>query len=84
MDELAEALGIGYQTASADIDEQAIRDPEPRRLVLKLAHAKAEAIKARLASDSGGAPLQGVLITCDQVGHRKPRRANPNIYTFGA
>lgn len=67
MDELAESLGFEYRTASADIDEQAIRDPDPRRLVLLLAHAKADAIIAKLSAETGSASLEGVLITCDQV-----------------
>lgn len=67
MDELAQSLGFEYTTASADIVEQAIRDPDPRRLVLLLAHAKADAIIAKMAAEAGGASLAGVLITCDQV-----------------
>ena len=41
---------------------QAIRDADPERLVLALAHAKAAAIKARLQPSED----LRILITCDQ------------------
>ncbi len=43
----------------------AIRRPEPRDLVVALAHAKADAIKAKMRA--AGEPLTGYLLTCDQV-----------------
>lgn len=68
MDELAAEHGFSYEVAKADIDEKAIRHEDARHLVLRLAHAKAAAIAARLAAAAGGAPPSGLLITCDQVG----------------
>ena len=50
---------------SADIDEKAIRVPDPRELVVKLAHAKADAILRRMEDE--GVEMQGFLLTCDQV-----------------
>lgn len=49
---------------SADIDEKAIRYDDPERLVLALAHAKADAI---LDKENGFEGKDGYLITCDQV-----------------
>lgn len=67
MDELAaeQAGRISYRVVTADIDEKAIRVDDPKDLVLKLAHAKADAILAKLTT----APLPDArfLITCDQV-----------------
>jgi len=58
-DELVAAFpGLSYRVVTADIDEKALRDPEPARLVTALAHAKADAIVAKLAaagSDGAGA-----------------------------
>lgn len=44
---------------------QAIRDPHPETLVRMLAHAKREAIIAKLKRE--GEKMSGLLITCDQV-----------------
>eukprot|EP00199_Chlamydomonas_sp_CCMP681_P005776 CAMPEP_0119107900 /NCGR_PEP_ID=MMETSP1180-20130426/12269_1 /TAXON_ID=3052 ORGANISM="Chlamydomonas cf sp, Strain CCMP681" /NCGR_SAMPLE_ID=MMETSP1180 /ASSEMBLY_ACC=CAM_ASM_000741 /LENGTH=231 /DNA_ID=CAMNT_0007093449 /DNA_START=97 /DNA_END=792 /DNA_ORIENTATION=- len=55
-----------YLVRTADIDEKAIRRPDPRELVMTLAHAKAEAIRAKMR-DAGEDVSQGYLITCDQV-----------------
>ena len=65
MDELAARHGFQYEVAKADIDEGAIRHDDARRLVLRLAHAKADAICAQLRAAGGGAG--GLLVTCDQV-----------------
>jgi hydrogenase maturation factor len=68
MDELAAEYGFSYTVSTAGIDEKAIREPDPRALVVALAHAKADAIIARLRSgDDVVAGRRGVLITCDQV-----------------
>lgn len=58
---VAEELGATFETTSADIDEKAIRDSDPRELVVKLAIAKADAICARGDLDAD------ILITGDQV-----------------
>lgn len=65
MSELGNELGFSFETISADIDEKAIRTHNPEELVLKLAHAKADAIVERMKTNSG--ELEGLLITCDQV-----------------
>lgn len=49
-----------FSTASPDIDEKAIRDPDPRKMCAKIARAKAEALVGRLDGP-------GLLITSDQV-----------------
>ena len=51
----------GYQlkVLTADIDEKKIRAKDPRDIVLKLAFAKAEAIRKKAKN--------GILITCDQI-----------------
>ena len=65
MDELAAEHGFSYEVAKADIDEKAIRHPDPQTLVLRLAHAKAAAVIAKLEAAGGGG--SGLLVTCDQV-----------------
>lgn len=50
-----------FSTASPDIDEKAIRDPDPRKMCAEIARAKAEALVGRL-------DRPGLLITSDQVG----------------
>lgn len=83
MNELASQFGFSYDVRTADIDEKAIRHPEPRQLVTALAHAKADAIIAKMRAErwqqGAGSPpqqqqrqqldvaLDGFLITCDQV-----------------
>jgi septum formation protein len=55
MDELAAAEGFSYAVETADIDEKALRAPDPHALVLVLAHAKADAIIARMAAAAAAA-----------------------------
>ncbi len=57
---ILEEHGVVFETMSSDIDEKAIRDPAPEKLVLKLAHAKADALLHRIFEPS-------LLITSDQV-----------------
>lgn len=54
------AAGYSFEILTADIDEKAIRDSDPSKLVLALAHAKALAILSKIKSPS-------LLITADQV-----------------
>jgi septum formation protein len=54
--------GYVFTTMAADIDEKAIRNPNPNRLVRQLAQAKA---KALLKNIPGNSP--SLLITSDQV-----------------
>lgn len=49
-----------FETLSPDIDEQAIRDDDPRKMTIKIAHAKADAI-AKLITEPA------IVITADQV-----------------
>lgn len=49
-----------YEVMPADIDEKSIRDTDPYALVLRLAHAKADALIPRCEKDT-------ILITSDQV-----------------
>lgn len=53
-------MGCRFETMAADIDEKAIRDHDPEKLTLLLAHAKADALLPNILSDS-------ILITSDQV-----------------
>lgn len=69
MDDLAAQYSFTYEVAKADIDEKAIRHEDAHHLVLRLAHAKAEAIRDQLAAaGAAGEQLDGLLVTCDQVG----------------
>jgi septum formation protein len=79
MDRLRKDYPFEYEVIKADIDEKAIRHDTPTKLVLALAHAKADAIIAQLkqqqqqqqqeAAAAAGQPGSdvGLLITCDQV-----------------
>lgn len=57
---MLEELGVRFRVLSADIDEKAIRFDNPKKLVLALARAKAEALKPRISRPA-------ILITSDQV-----------------
>lgn len=63
MDGIAADYCFSFKQMQADIDEQALgdRSRNPQDLVLLLAQAKADALKARLPQTAG------ILITCDQV-----------------
>lgn len=61
-----------FEVVTAGIDEKSIRMPEAEDLVVMLAHAKAEAILAKLAlnpsyTNRGEGELPVLLITADQV-----------------
>jgi len=65
---LLSCLGVEYKVVTPDIDEKAIRFDSPEKLVLALAHAKADALLQRdeVKEEVGkGATL--LLVTCDQV-----------------
>lgn len=62
---MASKHGFSYSAVKADIDEKAIRHPDPVKLVSLLAEAKAEAILPQLQSMEPGPDV--ILITCDQV-----------------
>src|SRR5688572_21735940 len=55
-----EAIGLPFIVMTADIDEKAIRHPDPAVLTWHIAAAKAAALLGRIAEPS-------LLITCDQV-----------------
>lgn len=57
---ILEEKKVVFEVMSADIDERAIRDSDPQKLVLKLAHAKADALIPRITEEA-------LLITSDQV-----------------
>ncbi|KAG1659542.1 hypothetical protein FOA52_016165 [Chlamydomonas sp. UWO 241] len=71
MDEVAQKYGFKYSVSTAGIDEKAIRYEEPRQLVLALAHAKRDAILAKMSEQERGGGGDGgsgpFLLTCDQV-----------------
>jgi hypothetical protein len=48
VDGLAKQFSFKVSSITADIDEKAIRTPDPKDLVMILAHAKADAIKKKL------------------------------------
>lgn len=52
--------GYNFSTLSPDIDEKKIRDSNPSRLVLSIAHAKADALLPQISEPA-------ILITSDQV-----------------
>lgn len=66
VDLLAQEFSFQVSSITADIDEKAIRTPDPKDLVMVLAHAKADAILKKL-KDSGAFMRPGYLVTCDQV-----------------
>ena len=55
-----EELGFKFETMSSDIDEKNIRDDNPKKLVLKLARAKNNALKDKIGTND-------ILITSDQI-----------------
>ncbi|EFJ50891.1 hypothetical protein VOLCADRAFT_88280 [Volvox carteri f. nagariensis] len=65
MDQLAAEHGFSYEIKTADINEKAIRDPSPDKLVRLLARAKKDAIIEKMKA--AGDEMRGILITCDQV-----------------
>ncbi|MEA5412486.1 nucleoside triphosphate pyrophosphatase [Synechococcus sp. BA-120 BA3] len=62
---LLEQAGIPHRTQVGGVDEDGIREADPRRLVQALALAKARAVAARLASEAAW-PSYGVL-GCDSL-----------------
>ena len=62
---LLEQAGIPHRTQVSGVDEDGIREADPRRLVQALALAKARAVAARLASEAAW-PSYGVL-GCDSL-----------------
>ena len=63
---LLEQAAIPHRVLVSGVDEEAIRDPDPRQLVQRLAAAKASAVVARLSGDPQPGPLWGVL-GCDSL-----------------
>jgi septum formation protein len=58
--------GFKFNTMSPDIDEKAIRHPDPKMLTMTLALAKAECLVRRIRRQFGD-DFACHLITCDQV-----------------
>jgi len=67
--QILKKLGYKFKVITANIDEKKIRSKNPKDLVLKLAYAKTEAIKKI-------APLNGVLITSDQITYANGKAKN--------
>jgi len=59
-------LPNGFEVMSPDIDEKAIRDQDPAKLVTLLANAKADALVERLRNEGRGEENM-LIITADQV-----------------
>lgn len=55
-----EDWGLKFEVMTADIDERAIRDSDPVKLTLKLAHVKADALLARIKEPA-------LLLTSDHL-----------------
>lgn len=53
-------MGYTFEVMAADIDEKTIRNPDPNKLVLLLAHAKADALLPKIKENA-------ILITSDLV-----------------
>ncbi|GAB5355564.1 hypothetical protein AAMO2058_000216300 [Amorphochlora amoebiformis] len=60
-------LGFSFDIKPANIDEKAIRCPDPNQLVIKLGIAKAQAILPELKKQYAGLKGKVLLITGDQV-----------------
>jgi septum formation protein len=60
MDELAQELGIDFETISPEIDEKSIRHDKPSDLVMAIANAKADALLSVIKEPA-------ILICSDQV-----------------
>jgi septum formation protein len=58
--EIFRAMGFDFEVLTANINEKAIRLPDPRELVLAIATAKADALLKRVDDNT-------ILVTCDQV-----------------
>ena len=84
--EVLERMGYDFEIMTAGIDEKAIRDTDPKKLTLRLAHAKADALLSKIFEPA-------LLITSDQVVywngniHEKPEspeRARENLKNYVA
>jgi septum formation protein len=58
--QVMEDMGLDFEVMPADIDEKAIRHDEPEKMVLSIAQAKAEALKAKIKDPA-------LLITADTI-----------------
>lgn len=57
--------GLSFRVMHANIDEKSIRDNDPKQLVLKIAHAKADELLKQLSDEEK--QKEKLLITCDQI-----------------
>lgn len=72
--QVLQEAGYKFETMVADVDEKAIRDKNPKKLVLKLANAKADALVKKIKE-------LAILITADQVvTYRGQIREKPKSY----
>jgi septum formation protein len=58
--QILKEMGYDFEIMAADLDERAIRDPNPEKLTMLLANAKADALLPKLKKDA-------ILITSDLV-----------------
>mmetsp|Transcript_15214 Transcript_15214/g.27372 ORF Transcript_15214/g.27372 Transcript_15214/m.27372 type:complete len:262 (+) Transcript_15214:18-803(+) len=65
--DILKEMGYEFEILPANIDEKAIRVPDPKDLVVALGHAKADAIQQRVKEESKHVSGKVLLITGDQV-----------------
>ena len=69
--DILKEMGYDFEILTADIDEKAIRDEDPKKMVILIANAKADAILSKLDQPA-------LLITADQVvTHKDEVREKP-------
>jgi septum formation protein len=64
---LLEQAGIPHRVRVSGIDEDALADADPRRLVLRLAEAKARAVAEALAAEGAQGETAGGVLGCDSL-----------------
>lgn len=69
--QILEEMGVSFEVMAADIDEKAIRQEDPKQLVLAIAKAKAEALLPKIAQPSLLITTDGVVV-CEGEIREKP------------
>ena len=64
---LLEQAAIPHRVQVSGVDEGAIRDPDPARLVQLLARAKAHAVRELIEDHAGAEPAITAVLGCDSV-----------------
>lgn len=70
--QVLEQAGLAFEMLNPQIDEKAIRDPNPESLVMKIANAKADALLPLVHEPSLLITSDGVVV-CEGVVREKPR-----------